>query len=429
MKTKKFICCSLVILFTLTIFPQNVWAFQPASHYILMKETTKNLPENSIVRQSMEKYPLIAAWGANGPDLPLIQPRQLLEFSPWSDRYHYYKVGSLAARQLQEALASNDMKKIAFAAGWVTHVTGDYACHGIFVDPEAGVYLDDPFGRPLHIELEKMAEPYLWVNQGGLSKSDYDDGISDKFSYISDIPFDLLNSASTNIYNQSPDVLDEKSWCAALLTGLKTGIGYSYQDYDTAMGFLSSNNRKERLDAAFLSGMNHAVALLTQAEQGDYSQFSDRWNLDVGRNNCPISSLTVIIHTGNEKRGFLNTEWAGTDDDVSFGIRMKDGTEKEWVLDKKGYNDFEADDKDEYYLYNNTAIHPKDISSIYLKKQERFDSVGGDWFIEEISIDINGHKALEHNIQTWLDEDITTWNTDVDWSTLDLSTDPDPQNP
>ncbi|MCT4687791.1 zinc dependent phospholipase C family protein [Vallitalea sp.] len=424
MKIRKIFTSCLALVLLLMLFPKNVFAYQPASHYILMKETTKNLPENSIIRSALEEYPLIATWGANGPDLPLIQPRQTLGYSPWSDRFHYFKVGSFAMKQLKDAIESNDKKRIAYVAGWITHVTGDYACHGIFVDPEAGIYFNNPAGRELHISLESAAESYLWVNKGGFDISDYSDGISDCFSAVSDIPFDAFNETAQNIYGSSPSSTEEKTWCYTLLTGLKTGIGYTYKEYDEAMDFLSENNRKERLDNSFSSALNHAVDLLTKAEQGDYSGFSDRWNLDVGVDNNPISSLTVTVHTGTEKRGFLHNEWAGTDDDVYFGIQTQDGRTKEWLLAKDGYNDFEADDKDEYYLYNGTDIHPKDVANIYLRKVERYGGIGGDWYVESLDININGHTAYNNNINTWIDEDNSTWKTSIDWSNMELDTEP-----
>lgn len=424
---KKFVCSSLSILLISMFLSQNVLAYQPASHYVLMKETTKNLPENSIIRRSMETYPGIATWGANAPDLPYFQPRQVLEYAPWADRYHYYKIGSLAKEMLQEALLSQDMKKIAFAAGWVTHLTGDYGCHGIYVNPEAGVYLADPSGRPLHKQLESMAEPYLWVSIGGLSQSDYDDGIEDVFSSISDIPFDLLNSACINIFGISEPTMEQQASCAALMTGLKLGVKYKYTDYDESIQFLSENNRKERLENSLAEGVKLATIMLTNAENNTYTSFTNRWNLDVGRSEIPISSLTVLVHTGTEKRGFLDHEWAGTDDDVYFGIRLQDGTTKEWILDKLGYNDFEIDDTDEYYLYNDANIHPDEISSIYLRKTTSNDIVdNGDWFVEDISIVINGYTVLNQQIKKWLDEDNDTFTTDVDFTGLNLETNPDP---
>ncbi|GKX30719.1 phospholipase C [Vallitalea longa] len=424
MKIRKIFTSCLALVLLLMLCPKNVLAYQPASHYVLMQETMKSLPEGSLIKSAMEKYPDIAAWGANGPDLPLIQPRQVLGYSPWSDRFHYFKIGSFAKNLLQDALAAKDMKRISFAAGWLTHVCGDYACHGIFVNPESGLYLIDPSGRDLHMSLESAADPYLWVNKGGFDSSDYSDGISDCFAEVTDIPFDTFNTSVQNIYGSCPSTLEEKSWCYTLMTGLKTGVGYKYQTYEEANDFLSENNRRERLENSFDSAHAHVVKLLTEAEQGDYSGFTDRWNIDVGLDNNPISSLTVTVHTGNEKRGLLHSEWAGTDDDVYFGIETKDGETKEWLLDKEGYNDFEVDDIDEYYLYNGTDIHPDDISNIYIKKITKHGGIGGDWYLENLDVNINGHSAYNSDIKSWIDEDNSTWKDSVDFSNMDLDTEP-----
>lgn len=128
------------------------YAFQPGSHYILMENVTRNLPEG-IIKESLKEHREIAAWGANGPDLGLIQLGELLGNSPWSSNFHYFKIGSFCESLLKRALKGGDKKEIAFAAAWITHCCGDMGCHGLFVNPEAGVYLDKPEGRPLHMEL------------------------------------------------------------------------------------------------------------------------------------------------------------------------------------------------------------------------------------------------------------------------------------
>ncbi|WP_243169698.1 hypothetical protein [Clostridium algidicarnis] len=53
------------------------------------------------------------------------------------------------------------MKKITFAVGWISHITGDLACHGIFVNTECGVYLDNENTRALHKELGNNAEAVI----------------------------------------------------------------------------------------------------------------------------------------------------------------------------------------------------------------------------------------------------------------------------
>lgn len=174
---KKTICNIAACVVALGIFGVNseeVQAFQSASHYALIQKVKDNLPSNSIIGQAIKEYPNIAAWGSIAPDLGYFQPGQLGGYAPWADRYHYYKVGSFAKTQLKEAIDSRDNKKIAFAAGWVSHVSGDLASHGIYVNPECGVYLDNESTRSTHSELEGKAEPYVWSTLGNQDMNLYE---------------------------------------------------------------------------------------------------------------------------------------------------------------------------------------------------------------------------------------------------------------
>ena len=50
--------------------PMEVSAFKAGAHAVLTVDVAKALPETSIIRRAMLKYPNIAAWGATGPDIP-----------------------------------------------------------------------------------------------------------------------------------------------------------------------------------------------------------------------------------------------------------------------------------------------------------------------------------------------------------------------
>lgn len=409
---------SMSIFSTFLTSSQEANAFQPAAHTALIKTIAKNLPNNSIIKTSIESYPDIAAWGATAPDLGYFQPSELGGYAPWADRYHYYKVGTFAKEQLREALKSNDYKKIAFAAGWVSHVLGDLACHGIYVNPEAGVFLDNEDGRSLHKDLENKAEPYVWNALAGLSLDSYNNKkLYNSFSNIDDIPFSLMNNSSEEVYDTSPSISDEKNWSKVLMLGLKTGMGYSYTDYNDSISFLSENNRKERLTNAFSTATNQSCNILELAEQGDYSKFSDRWNLDVGSSKSPISSLTTIVTTGT-KYG------AGTDDDIYFGIQLKTGDTKEWLLDKAFYNDFENGDKDEYYLYiNDVDFSPKLVSKVWIRKDHINNSLGEAWYLDSLIVNVNGKDVLSKNPAKWIKSSSTVY-FDTDWSSVTNVSDP-----
>ena len=263
-----------LLLITVGIFSMlnisDVKAFQPASHYTLIQKVADDLPSNSKIKQAINKYPDVASWGAVAPDLGYFQPSDLGGYAPWADRFHYYKVGSFAKTQLKEALSSGDLRKIAFASGWVSHVSGDLSCHGIYVNPEAGVYLDNEDGRDLHKELESKAEPYVWNSLGEQDPSIYNDKkLANVFSSVDNIPLDLINDASRKVYNDSPSVSEEKGWCNVLLTGLNTGIGYTYTEYNDSLSYLNKNGRKNRLDNAFSTAENQCTKLLELAEKGN----------------------------------------------------------------------------------------------------------------------------------------------------------------
>ncbi|MBU3108083.1 zinc dependent phospholipase C family protein [Clostridium gasigenes] len=417
MKFKKISKLLAVTLIFSSVSSFKAYAFQPASHCTLIENVKENLPQESIIKKSLETYPGIANWGSNALDLGYLQPGQALERAPWADKYHYYKVGTFASEQLKMALESKDMKKIAFAAGWLSHITGDLACHGIFVNPECGVYLDNENTRSLHRELENNAEAIVWADIAKKPIEDYSKGIAPIFSNIEDIPFDLVNDVSQKVYGVSANLSEEKLQCKTLMIGLQTRIGYNYGDLQKSKELLSQNGRLERLKNAFIDAQNKCTSLLIEAEKADYSKFSDRWNLDVGKSASPISSLTAVVETGNE---FGN----GTDDDIFLNIQLKNGTIKEWKLDKKNYNDFEQGDNDEYYLYiNEIEFAPSDVDKVIVKKKGVSSSIVADWYLKAITVNVNGTDALKQNVDNWIKGTNTVKEFKVDWSSITNTSD------
>lgn len=409
---------------------KKAMAFQPGSHYILMDRAEKALPEGSIIKRALKEHKTVAAWGANGPDLGLIQLGELFGYSPWSCEYHYFKGGEFAAEMLKLALKRNNLKEIAFAAAWLTHLCGDLGCHGIFVNPECGVYLDNPDGRPLHMALEKAAEPYVWVNMGGYTADDYKKtGIANHFCDASELPFDLIIETSNKVYGNAPTASEIEGWVSKFHLALKTGVGYKYTPYHEAYDFLNQGSRIERLENGFYSALNRVLTTFTKAEQGDFSEYKNRWNMDVGRSDSPISNLKVVVTTGT-KFG------AGTDDYVHFGMKLKDGTTKEWALDNGKatgitVNDFEAGNADHFYLYidrfsNN--ISPENIESVYVRKEEYKLSFGHDWYLENVKVFMNGVTAVDEDINKWIDASTDRWEKSVSLSHIPAQPDgPDPK--
>lgn len=387
---KKAIIVLIELLTILLFVPKQVFAFKPAAHIVIMEQVKNQLPVSSIIRQSMESYPKIAAAGANGPDINYGNLRVALGFSPWSDRYHFHLVGTYAATQLKDAIASNDRKKIAWAAGWITHVAGDLYGHGIFVNPEAGVALDNPAGKDAHTNLEKLAEPVVWISIGGHSMDSYNNSTLPGFLCdASELPASFVDQVSNEVYGTCPNAGDFQSWYENLVSGIKydfTGLAYSYPDYQTALTELAINNRDSHLRDAVRQAVEFSKKLLIPAEQGNYSFFSNEWNLDAGFNGRTIGSLTVQIKTSGD--------WlSGTDADIYFGVQFASGKTKEWLCDKAGYNDFEQGDDNQYYFYlGDSNFTLGEIQRVYIRMGKRY-FIGDDWKCDRIIVWINGHRS------------------------------------
>jgi hypothetical protein len=381
---------------------QSAQAFGPAAHYVVMEKVAQGLPQHSRIRQAMEQHKAIAAAGASGPDIPYCQVREVLGYAPWADRYHYDRVGTFASLQLRKALASNDLKQIAWAAGWVTHVTGDMACHGIFVNPEAGVYLENVKGRGLHKELEQAAEVYVWVAVGGHSEDSYNPNfLPQQFCGSSALPLSLLNEASAQVFGRSPGG-HYREWYQLFKTGLSKRVGYTYQSYAEAQKVLATSDRAARLVRATEAAVKDAIPLLEAAESGNYSGFSDSWNLDAANDGRPFGTLTVSVRTGD-------AIGAGTDADIYFGMTFRSGVTKEWLLDKAGYNDFERGDDDDYYLFlSDKSCDPTEVASVYLKMGGEH-GLGVAWKAGAIKIRVNGNLVFSRDLNVWLNHHGDAW--------------------
>lgn len=92
--------------------------------------------------------------------------------------------------------------------------------------------------------------------------------------------------------------------------------------------------------------------------------------------NVEVDNLKVSIKTkgGTSKyKGLFGVMYPyadqhGTDDDIYFGVKFKNGTSVEKLFDKSGYNDFESGDYDTYEISLGDSYKLGDISQFYLKK-------------------------------------------------------------
>ncbi len=75
----------------------------------------------------------------------------------------------------------------------------------------------------------------------------------------------------------------------------------------------------------------------------------------------------------------------GTDDDIFFGVKFKDGTSVEQLFDKSGYNDFEKGDRDTYKINLNKNARVSEISGVYLRKSST-NLPSPDWKVDYMEI-------------------------------------------
>lgn len=418
MKKSMFIL-TLSLLFVFSTC-STVFAFQPVTHHIIIKKSAEDLPEDSIIRNAVLNNLDIATWGSNGPDIGYAQVRKMLGgYSKWGDLYHYHKTGEFAKELLREALLSGDEKQIAFAAGWLTHEIADMEGHKLFVNPEAGPAINHPEFDEIHGVLEKNADPYVWANIGGMDIDNYSTSHTPNlFSSVSEIPFDFLSKVTKSVYSENLDISFLKLCAYTYKTGLETGIGYNYKNYDDAMNILNQNNRTQRLEEAVHNAINWSSHLFEKAEAGDYSSFTSRWNLDVGRSSSPISSITMKIKT-------MDVMWAGTDDDIYFGLTTNSGETFEYFLDNEVYNDFERGDNDNYYIYfDDFKVKPSDVKEIYLKKVDN-GKPGGDWDLGSATLYFNGKEVFTESINKEINDTYTTWKKQLDLNDSDYNISPD----
>lgn len=140
----------------------QAYAWKAGAHWATAMKIQAALPADSRIKAAMIAQPNCVAWGSNGPDLTASLPYMAFDRVPWFDTYHYHSCGTYAAQLLRNALASNDDRQIAFAAGWLSHIIGDMAVHGELVNPEAGVYIDWNSDHDLHGLLEGYADTIVW---------------------------------------------------------------------------------------------------------------------------------------------------------------------------------------------------------------------------------------------------------------------------
>jgi len=435
---KQYVTHFLILILILVLSITPLYAFKAGAHAVLSNDIARSLPEDSIIREAMLRYPYIAAWGATGPDLPANAIGITIDHAPWFEKYHYELVGSFAHKLLQVAISNRNLQQIAWAAGWLSHVVGDLYCHGIFVNPDpevGGVYLANPDTKEMHGYLEAYADKVLYTDKSNPKRTYNVQHMQQTFADFNPQPIaDLMAAASNPIYGSTITYEDIDDWMwffkkIYLNTGVAGGFNFVYNNtYQEAVdhlldefGVIGSGpwaglTRMDRLHLAYDEAVSMTTRLLSEAEQGNYYGFSDAWNLDAyHQDGRSIGTLTVTIRTAD-------VATAGTDDDIIFGLVRDDGfVWRSPVLDKGSgllglggalINDFERGSCETYYIFMEGNEMPINrIREVFLRKDP--DGVGGGWKIGAVTVTINGVPYFDSSVNTWLEDGRLLWTAPV----------------
>ena len=396
--------------------PQSALAWKPGGHYVLSEKVQRDM-EPGAIKDAMAANPDMAyAWGSYGADVAYGDLRAPIGYVPYADLFHYQKVGTFAKTLLQNAIASGRTDQIAYAAGWITHACGDMYVHQDLVNPNAGgVFFDKPGTVDMHRKIETWADTVMWVDYGGKSASSFT-SYTFPARYNRSMPLGLC-STFANTVKQVYEVSPSNSLAGYVFGTVKSDATIDGDDFEsmtdkvfTVMSFkdlashaglyasLSSSKSglasrgitEAQVFAAADKGAAMATWLLDCAQRQDYSAFLDTWNLDVGPGRPDaLNTLTVQVETGSGT-------FAGTNSDVDFWFADKapDGAQLHGVqypLDHEGYDDFERNDRDVYYLYTNPAApiagmpSPADVGHIGLYARN-----GDDWEPRRVMVWCNG---------------------------------------
>jgi hypothetical protein len=418
-------------------------AYGPIGHIALTDELTRALPTNSIFKKCMEAHPKIARWGAEGPDIPAGKFT-----GEWMSMFHYFRVGTYAKTLLQNALVPikagktfeqlNDSEKIklAWAAGWITHICGDFGSHGIYVAPEAGYYLANHKGREKHGDLEEYSDSYLFHKynlSNGFAKKMEEFNIGSYDNYALDNLLSDTYSGKPNTYqanNSDPRKKSLKTLTTAInfanettneVYGISFDLGEALPIY-YSLAFNKAdlvplkevekhlgNGRLERIEESFRRAIEFGLKYLGEAEKDDYSSFIDNWNLDVGENSFNKTTYTIKTKTGMNSLTNLDP---GTGSNVYVRMRSKSGKENSYAIEEGGgyldvatnVNDFANNFTDYFHFFpNDPDFEPQNVESISIHK----DGIDG-WQLMHFTIYVCGEEVLHVNTNgIWLDGCIT----------------------
>lgn|GEM_PF-2996605 len=116
-----------------------------------------------------------------------------------------------------------------------------------------------------------------------------------------------------------------------------------------------------------------------------------------------VKSVSVKVRTA-DKLG------AGTDADIYFGVQLRDGSKKEWLLDIPLYNDLEKGDDDWYHFFTGMPNARKDqVQSVYLRMANT-KGLGPDWNCHSIRVSVNGGPERSFAVNKEFKKTGDTWS-------------------
>jgi len=126
---------------------------------------------------------------------------------------------------------------------------------------------------------------------------------------------------------------------------------------------------------------------------------NERFYLCAAYNTDLINSIKVRVWTDN-------SDYAGTDDDVTFSMAGQG-----WVLDNPG-NDFERADANNFYLDPGKGLKVADIDEIRIHKSP--DGAFGGWKLDGLQITVNGNIIYDRrSLNRWLQDNNRTFIDNV----------------
>lgn len=326
MKLKIFILISSIIL-----SKPKASAFKPIGHMVLADKVCKELPQESMFKKCMEMYPDYARLGSIAPDLPAART-----YMTGMSYFHYHTPNVVAKELLEKAVAltrsphnmtRGDSAFVSFAAGWITHITGDFGSHGTYVYPFAGFYISgNGAEKGCHSKLELMADEmlfYKYATPSLIGKARSQKKKKHEF-ILNQMLLEILKTDSllasidkrlNHILRQDSSLNNYRRNRMALTKNLASMLTQDHLANDRLEEFwrdrftpadppASVPNIKDSLhyesliEKAFQVGHQRATELIIEAENNNnYASFNDNWNLDVGEN----ATVTYTID--------LDTRW------------------------------------------------------------------------------------------------------------------------